>query len=55
MFVIVALIGPLIAPYGPFEVVLDCPGRASRAVAAGSVANWLGTTNQGMDVFSQLL
>ena len=54
VFVIVALIGPLISPYGPFEVVQTAQGRVARLVPPGSVA-LLGTTNQGSDVLSQLL
>ena len=49
VFVIVALIGPLISPYGPFEVVQTAQGRVARLVPPGSVA-LLGTTNQGIDV-----
>jgi peptide/nickel transport system permease protein len=53
-FVIMALLGPSIAPYGPFEVAY----RADKTVpllSAPTSTNWLGTTNQGMDVLSQLL
>ena len=48
------MIGPLIAPHGPFEVVY----RADHSVLRLSPPTWralFGTTNQGMDVFSQLL
>jgi len=54
LFVVVALIGPLISPYGPFDVVQTAQGRVARLVPPGSVA-LLGTTNQGSDVLSQLL
>jgi len=53
-FVLVAVFAPLIAPYGPFEVVYT----DQRAVLRLSPPTWLtlfGTTNQGMDVFSQLV
>src|SRR5258705_13329535 len=54
LFAVLALFAPLIAPYGPFEVVYD----ANREVIALSPPTWhniFGTTNQGMDVFSQLV
>ena len=54
LVVIVALIGPLISPYGPFDVVQTAQGRIARLVPPSSVA-LLGTTNQGNDVLSQLL
>ena len=54
IFVLAALFAPLIAPYGPFETVYD-PTRAVISLAAPSWQNLLGTTNQGMDVFSQLV
>jgi peptide/nickel transport system permease protein len=53
-FSVLAIIGPMIAPHGPFEVVY----RADHSVLRLSQPTWqawLGTTNQGMDVFSQLL
>ena len=53
-FALLAVIGPLIAPHGPFEVVY----RADHSVLRLSPPTpdaWFGTTNQGMDVFSQLL
>jgi peptide/nickel transport system permease protein len=54
LFSVIAVIGPLIAPHGPFEVVY----RADHSVLRLSPPTWralFGTTNQGMDVFSQLL
>ncbi len=54
LFTVIAVIGPLIAPHGPFEVVY----RPDHAVLRLSPPTWralFGTTNQGMDVFSQLL
>ncbi|MBC8462505.1 MAG: ABC transporter permease [Deltaproteobacteria bacterium] len=54
IFIITAIIGPLLAPYGPFEVVFNPNNRVVRLVPPNQT-NFLGTTNQGMDVFSQLL
>lgn len=54
LFVIIALIGPSIAPRGPFEVITNAKGIPLRLTEPGAAA-WLGTTNQGMDVLSQLL
>jgi peptide/nickel transport system permease protein len=47
-FVLVAVLAPVIAPYGP---------RADEFAASGgpSGAHWLGTTARGEDVFSQLV
>jgi peptide/nickel transport system permease protein len=54
LFVLVALFAPLIAPYGPFEVVYR-PDQTLLRMAPPNAQAWLGTTNQGMDVFSQLV
>lgn len=54
LFVAIALLGPSIAPSGPFDVLRNDNGIPLRLVAPGS-GHWLGTTNQGMDVISQLL
>jgi peptide/nickel transport system permease protein len=54
LFVIVAVFAPVIAPFGPFEVVY-APDSAVVSLAAPTARNLLGTTNQGMDVFSQLV
>ena len=54
LFVLVALFAPLIAPYGPFEVVYR-PDQTLLRMASPNAQAWLGTTNQGMDVFSQLV
>ena len=54
MFIAVAILAPWIAPYGPFEVVYG-PGRTVVRLSPPTALNWFGTTNQGMDVFSQLL
>lgn len=53
-FVVVALVVPLVAPFGPFEVAYGA-GHAVKRLAHPNATNWFGTTNQGMDVFSQLL
>jgi len=53
-FALLALIGPSVAPYGPFETVYDADKMPVR-LAVPSAAHWLGTTNQGVDVLSQLL
>jgi peptide/nickel transport system permease protein len=54
IFVLAALCAPLIAPYGPFETVYGSD-RAVVSLASPSWQNLLGTTSQGMDVFSQLV
>ncbi|MGE0311451.1 MAG: ABC transporter permease [Lautropia sp.] len=54
VFVLVALLAPWIAPYGPFEVTYGADGVVAR-LSPPSLANLFGTTNQGMDVFSQLV
>lgn len=54
LFAALAAIGPAIAPYGAFEVVETARGGVAR-LSPPTWANPLGTTNQGMDVLSQLL
>jgi peptide/nickel transport system permease protein len=54
LFIVMAALAPLIAPYGPFEVVYDAD-RAVISLSPPSWQNWFGTTNQGMDVFSQFV
>jgi peptide/nickel transport system permease protein len=53
-FILLAILAPLIAPYGPFEVAKDANGAIVR-LSPPTWQNWFGTTNQGMDVYSQLL
>jgi oligopeptide/dipeptide ABC transporter ATP-binding protein len=48
VFVVLAIIGPFIAPYDPSAV-------SNSAGAAPSVAHWLGTTQNGQDIMSQML
>jgi len=54
IIVVAACLAPLIAPYGPFEVVRGASGGVVR-LSPPAAMNWMGTTNQGMDVFSQLI
>src|SRR6266446_10875728 len=54
LFIAVAALAPLIAPYGAFEVVYNADHSVVR-LSPPSWQSWLGTTNQGMDVFSQLV
>ena len=54
VFVLVALLAPWIAPYGPFEVTYGADKVVARLLPP-SASNLFGTTNQGMDVFSQLV
>jgi peptide/nickel transport system permease protein len=49
LFLIVSFIGPLLAPYSPLDADVD-----DRLLPA-SGAHWLGTDEDGMDVFSALL
>ncbi len=50
-FVILAIVGPLVAPYNPNTSVSTTNG----VPMAPSAAHWLGTTQVQQDVFSQLL
>jgi peptide/nickel transport system permease protein len=54
VFIAIAALAPLIAPYGAFEVVYNADHSVVR-LSPPSWQNWFGTTNQGMDVFSQLV
>lgn len=54
LFIAIAALAPFIAPDGPFEVVYDAD-RAVVALSPPTWQNWFGTTNQGMDVFSQFV
>lgn len=47
-FVLLAIIGPVIAPYDP-------SARSDALVEGPSAAHWLGTTHLGQDVLSQLM
>jgi len=48
IFVVMGILGPFIAPYDPSAL-------GSAPLAAPSLAHWLGTTQTGQDVLSQLL
>ena len=49
-FIIVAIIGPYVAPYDPNTII------ANQIIATGpSAKHWLGTDYQGSDILSQLL
>jgi peptide/nickel transport system permease protein len=48
IFVLLAIIGPWIAPFDP-------SARSNDLVAAPSSAHWLGTTHLGQDILSQVL
>ena len=48
-FVVIAVLGPLVAPYGPHDVLPLKP------MAEPSASHWLGTDRFGRDVFSLLL
>jgi peptide/nickel transport system permease protein len=54
LFVALAMFAPAIAPSGPFDVVYNADHSVVR-LAPPDGRNWFGTTNQGMDVFSQLV
>lgn len=49
LFIFVAILGPLIAPYGENEII------ASEARQPPSPAHWFGTDNLGRDVFSRVI
>jgi peptide/nickel transport system permease protein len=54
VFIVLAIVGPFIAPHGPFEVVYRADHSVLR-LSRPTTQAWFGSTNQGMDVFSQLL
>lgn len=54
IFIVMAVLAPVVAPWGPFDVVFD-PDRSVMRLLPPNPTNLLGTTNMGMDVFSQLL
>ncbi|MBP2472034.1 peptide/nickel transport system permease protein [Crossiella equi] len=47
-FVLLAIVGPWIAPYDPSQ-------RSSALLEAPSAEHWFGTTHLGQDIFSQIL
>jgi peptide/nickel transport system permease protein len=48
VFVVMAVVGPALAPYDPAETTTDI-------LLPPSAAHWLGTTGQGQDVLAQVL
>jgi len=54
LFLLLAIFAPLIAPYGPFDVVYAGPHAVIR-LSPPTWRNLFGTTNEGMDVFSQVI
>jgi peptide/nickel transport system permease protein len=52
--IFLAVFGPMIAPYGPFERIYDADERLVR-LSPPSFSHWLGTTMLGRDVLSQML
>lgn len=48
-FVVVAILAPVIAPYGPLEK------DSAALLQAPSAKHWLGTTHMGEDLFSQIV
>jgi peptide/nickel transport system permease protein len=54
IFTLVAVFAPYIAPYGPFDVAYGAGHHVVR-LSPPTTEHWLGTTNWGMDVFSQVV
>ena len=54
LFSLVAIFAPWIAPHEPFGVAYGADQSVLRLVPPNA-SNWFGTTNQGMDVFSQMV
>lgn len=54
IFILMAIFAPFIAPHGPLEVIEDEAG-VWLANEKPSSEFWLGTTNLGRDIFSQLI
>lgn len=52
--VAIAILGPLVAPYGPTERIYDEAGKLVR-LSPPTWNHWLGTTLLGRDVMSQML
>jgi peptide/nickel transport system permease protein len=53
-FILVAAFADRIAPYDPLEILFADDGTLAASLPA-SAAHWLGTTNLGRDIFSQLV
>jgi len=54
IFVVIAVLAPVIAPYEANEMIRDEAGELRR-VEPPSSDHWFGTTNRGRDVFSQVI
>lgn len=54
VFVFLAVFGPALAPYTPFETLSD-PGGVPLRLKAPAPGHWLGTTTRGHDVLSQMM
>jgi peptide/nickel transport system permease protein len=54
VFALLAIFAPIIAPFNPFDVVYDGPHAVVR-LSPPTWRNLFGTTNEGMDVFSQVI
>ena len=54
LFVVISIVGPTVAPYGPYETIIDNNGKIPR-LQPPSLSYLLGTTNLGRDVFSAML
>ena len=54
LFILVAIFAPWLAPYGPFDIVYDSAHQVVR-LSPPTTQHWLGTTNWGMDVLSQMI
>jgi peptide/nickel transport system permease protein len=53
-FLVIAIFADMIAPYDPTEILFRDDGRLAASLPPGA-GHWLGTTNLGRDVFSQLV
>ncbi|MEO9191300.1 MAG: ABC transporter permease [Acetobacteraceae bacterium] len=53
-FIILGIVGPTVAPHGPFDVLYN-QDRSVLRLSPPTWRAWFGTTNQGMDVASQLI
>lgn len=54
LFALIAIFAPWLAPYGPFDIVYDSAHHVVR-LSPPTLQHWLGTTNWGMDVLSQMI
>jgi peptide/nickel transport system permease protein len=54
IFILVAVFAPVVAPYGAFDVAYEGAHQVVR-LSPPTLANLFGTTNWGMDVFSEVV